>query len=268
MPTILVVDDDDLIRVEMQERVEDFGYDVMCASNYDDAARLIELHDFYCYLLDVNLQGKSGEGLWRLIRRKSATAPIVYCTSYYLRNARVHADRNVHLLIKPITDGELQRRLRSFEDGLSALNLFVVHGHDSSALSALRGFLEEKLSFTKLLVLQEMNGGNATIVEQFEAAAAESDACAVLITPDDINVTGRGKRSKRMRQNVLFELGYFMGKFGRTSGRIVVFVMGDLEMPSDLHGVDFIRVRGDFADISEKIVNDLRQRLLRVRENL
>jgi predicted nucleotide-binding protein len=43
-------------------------------------------------------------------------------------------------------------------------------------------------------------------------------------------------RSKwRARQNVIFELGYFVGRLGR--GRACLLRKGDIEIPSDLFGV-------------------------------
>ena len=42
-------------------------------------------------------------------------------------------------------------------------------------------------------------------------------------------------QSRRGRQNVIFELGYFAGALGR--GRVCLLRKGEVEMPSDLFGV-------------------------------
>jgi predicted nucleotide-binding protein len=42
----------------------------------------------------------------------------------------------------------------------------------------------------------------------------------------------------RARQNVILELGYFLGKLGR--GRVCVIYVDGVEIPSDYHGVVFV----------------------------
>lgn len=44
----------------------------------------------------------------------------------------------------------------------------------------------------------------------------------------------------RTRQNVIFELRYFMGKFGRNSSRIIVLQKSRLDISSNLNGVRYI----------------------------
>ena len=44
----------------------------------------------------------------------------------------------------------------------------------------------------------------------------------------------------RTRQNVIFEFGYFIGKFGRA--RVRALIKGDVEIPSDYSGVVYIRL--------------------------
>jgi len=44
----------------------------------------------------------------------------------------------------------------------------------------------------------------------------------------------------RARQNVILELGYFMGKLGRR--RVAALYSPDVELPSDIHGLGYIAV--------------------------
>jgi predicted nucleotide-binding protein len=58
----------------------------------------------------------------------------------------------------------------------------------------------------------------------------------VLLTPDDLGgATTAPAQVARARQNVIFELGYFVGKLGR--GRACLLRKGEVEIPSDLYGV-------------------------------
>jgi predicted nucleotide-binding protein len=58
----------------------------------------------------------------------------------------------------------------------------------------------------------------------------------VLLTPDDLGGSvSAGATTSRARQNVIFELGYFVGKLDR--GKVCLLRRGDVEIPSDLYGV-------------------------------
>jgi predicted nucleotide-binding protein len=57
----------------------------------------------------------------------------------------------------------------------------------------------------------------------------------VLLTPDHEGCVKGGTLEPRARQNVLLELGYFVGRLGRE--RVCALKRGDLEIPSDWRGV-------------------------------
>jgi hypothetical protein len=58
----------------------------------------------------------------------------------------------------------------------------------------------------------------------------------VLLTPDDLGkAVDDDEERARARQNVIFELGYFVGALGR--GKACLLRKGDVEIPSDLYGV-------------------------------
>lgn len=112
--------------------------------------------------------------------------------------------------------------------------VFIVHGHDDAALHGLARFLE-KLGLEAIVLKEQPNQGR-TIIEKFEAFAAEVGFAVVLLTPDDVGAAISTKdQSSRARQNVIFELGYFAGKLGR--GRVCLLQKGQIEIPSDLFGV-------------------------------
>jgi len=117
---------------------------------------------------------------------------------------------------------------------IHARKVFVVHGHDEAALQAVARFLE-KLQL-EAIVLREQPDQGRTIIEKFEDCAADVGFAVVLLTPDDLAGTvGNPSQASRARQNVIFELGYFVGRLGR--GRACLLRKGDIEIPSDLYGV-------------------------------
>jgi predicted nucleotide-binding protein len=116
--------------------------------------------------------------------------------------------------------------------------IFLVHGYDTGLLNEVARFLE-KIKQTPLILREQPNAGK-TIIEKF-ADYADVGYAIILLTPDD-----RGgeyscpldKLQPRARQNVLFELGYFIGKLGRD--RVTALHVPGVEIPSDYSGVLFI----------------------------
>ena len=112
--------------------------------------------------------------------------------------------------------------------------VFIVHGHDEGALQSLARFLE-KLKLEVIILKEQPNRGR-TIIEKYEACADEVGFAVVLLTPDDIGgPVSAASQAQRARQNVIFELGYFVGKLQR--GRVCLLRKGGIEIPSDLFGV-------------------------------
>ena len=121
--------------------------------------------------------------------------------------------------------------------------VFLVHGRDDGTKARVARFLER----IKLdpVVLQEMPNQGNTIIEKFEHYASRVRFAVVLFTPDDVGSLSDKTSSTqpRPRQNVVFELGYFVGKLGRD--RTCALVKGNLEMLSDYSGVIYIPLDGD-----------------------
>ncbi len=110
--------------------------------------------------------------------------------------------------------------------------IFIVHGHESEPRLAVAGFLR-KIDFTPVVLGEQTNQGR-TIVEKFEDHS-DVDFAVVLLTPDDVGGPRGGQLQPRARQNVILELGFFIGKLSRKN--VCAIKIGDLEIPSDFIGV-------------------------------
>lgn len=120
------------------------------------------------------------------------------------------------------------------------INVFVVHGHDTLAKLELARTLE-KLNLTAIVLHEQANEGK-TVIEKFERNASRVAFAVILLTPDDAGYPA-GKPedvSPRARQNVLLELGYFLGALGRS--RVCVLHKGQVEIPSDYLGVVYLQM--------------------------
>jgi predicted nucleotide-binding protein len=110
--------------------------------------------------------------------------------------------------------------------------IFIVHGHDEGARESVARFLEQ-LGFEPIILHEQANKGR-TVIEKVEANSDVSFA-VVLLRPDDEGCVKGGTAEPRARQNVLLELGYFIGKLGRE--KVCALKRGRVEIPSDFAGV-------------------------------
>jgi predicted nucleotide-binding protein len=115
--------------------------------------------------------------------------------------------------------------------------VFIVHGRDHGKKEALARFLE-KLGLEPVILHEEPNFGR-TIIEKF-CDSSDVNFAIVLVTGDD---EGKGRHENgpprsRARQNVILELGYFLGKLGRS--RVCALYETGVEIPSDYDGVLFV----------------------------
>ncbi len=121
--------------------------------------------------------------------------------------------------------------------------IFIVHGHDQVLLQQTARFLE-KLDL-KPIILFEQPGQSQTIIEKIEKHSNVRFA-VILLTPDDVGKAAKDEKFQpRARQNVILELGYFLGKLGRPN--VVALYYEALELPSDYHGVEYLKVDAEGA---------------------
>ena len=123
-------------------------------------------------------------------------------------------------------------------DTLGSNRVFIVHGRDEGSRETVARFLE-RLKLEPVILNEEASRGK-TIIEKFEHHADVGFA-VVLLTPDDEGaLRGEdGSPGLRARQNVIFELGFFISRLGRE--RVCALTKGgDMEIPSDYAGVVYI----------------------------
>jgi predicted nucleotide-binding protein len=116
----------------------------------------------------------------------------------------------------------------------AALNrkVFVVHGREEGLREAVARFLE-RLGFQPIILHEQANQG-MTVIEKVEANS-DVGFSVIILTPDDVGGLNGDALQPRARQNVLLELGYFIGKLTRR--RVCTLKVGELEIPSDWRGV-------------------------------
>jgi predicted nucleotide-binding protein len=121
----------------------------------------------------------------------------------------------------------------------SSKRVFVVHGHDTGAKEMVARYLE-RLGLQAVILHEQANEGR-TVIEKIEAHSDVGFA-VILLTPDDVGgpKTDAINLMPRARQNVILELGYFLGKLKRS--RVCALYKPGVEIPSDYQGVLWIEL--------------------------
>lgn len=116
--------------------------------------------------------------------------------------------------------------------------IFIVHGHDEASLLSVARFLDH-LDLDPIILHEQPSEGR-TVIEKVEDYS-DVGFSVVLLTPDDrggLKSEPYDKQQSRARQNVIFELGYFIGKLGREN--VVALHKEGVEILSDFEGVVYI----------------------------
>lgn len=130
--------------------------------------------------------------------------------------------------------------------------VFIVHGHNEAILRELNELLEE-LGVDPVILKNEEDDGK-TLIEKFEHYGRLCAFAFVIITPDDW-VENKKKKYFQARPNVLFELGWFCGRYGRDKVRILQ--QKDTPLPSDLNGLVTIEFNEHLEEVYRKIMSVL-----------
>jgi predicted nucleotide-binding protein len=133
----------------------------------------------------------------------------------------------------------LSQSATSASENLSR-RIIVVSGADSEMKQALRGALT-KLSLIPLVMCEEPNQGKK-IVENFSRDYADVAFAVVLLSPDDFAYAkneAATKRKLRPQQDVVFELGFLVGKLGKDNVLAFFIESPNFETPTDFEGIKF-----------------------------
>jgi predicted nucleotide-binding protein len=170
--------------------------------------------------------------------------------------------------------------------------VFIVHGTDYEPVKELKAILQEVE--IKPIILHEQPSKGMTIIEKLETYSNVGFAF-IILTPDDLGLSKKelakivsemsrekptqdelkkylsrlslGQRTEifaeafnhckdKARQNVVLEFGYFIGKIGRS--KVCCLYKGDLELPSDMHGICYLHFNGSVNEVKETIFNELK----------
>jgi predicted nucleotide-binding protein len=138
-----------------------------------------------------------------------------------------------HVPPEPSVQSEYEQPQRD----ITSSKLFLVHGRDDVTKNEVALFLRA-IGLEPVILHLRPNGGRH-LLTKFREESEGADFAVVLMTPDDEGgPAGASDRQPRARQNVVFELGFFIGKLG--PARVAALLKGDVEKPSDFEGIAYI----------------------------
>jgi len=274
---ILIIDDDMAMEV-FADNLRYRGHEVERISSSTEAIRDIKrIVQADLVLLDVimawpeqckvtELSGAhvAGMEVYREIRKARIDLPVILYSGIMDKSVieALSDDPNAEFISK--WDGHSVRDLVNhiqvkLGTPLPRPQSFIVHGQNETVKYQLKNYLQNTLLFPEPIILHEQPNIGRTIIEKFEDYALKSSLVFVLLTPDDIGALADkpDDLKRRGRQNVIFEMGYFLGMLGRKSGRVILLHSGPLELPSDLLGVVYIDISKGIESAGELIRKEL-----------
>ena len=188
------------------------------------------------YITELKSISYSPKMLWSGMDRESA----------YNNSFTRGKDQLINLINVMLEDISLSDNLNNNELGksdesqnVSSRKIFIVHGHNEEMKQSSARFIE-KIDF-KAIILHEQPNKGRTIIEKFSDYSNVNYA-VILLSADDVAFikTDDVKNAKfRARQNVILELGFFLGKIGRERVFVLHEQVENFEIPSDYQGVLF-----------------------------
>jgi predicted nucleotide-binding protein len=136
---------------------------------------------------------------------------------------------------------------------LHSKEVFIVHGHSETVPLQLKSLLSAL--GLRPVILNEQTHRGRTIIEELEHYSTTCSFAFILMTPDDIAGNAETK-SRRARQNVILELGWFMGRLGREN--VMLISQGEIELPSDVLGILYLPFKTNVHEVAAEISKQLR----------
>jgi predicted nucleotide-binding protein len=235
---ILVVDDEKSQLEILEIILTEEGYRVTTARSGEAALEIAKEQHFDLILTDQKMLGMDGIELLKNLFAYDPYLPCILGTAHGSIESAKKALRNgaFDYLEKPY---DRETLLKIVRQAILNKNVFVVHGHDDGTKDSVARFLE-KLNLRPIILHEQPNEG-MTIIEKFEYHSKAGFA-VVLLTSDDIGYARNKPKEKkpRARQNVIFELGYFIGALGRN--KVCALYKDGVEIPTDYQGILYVPV--------------------------
>jgi predicted nucleotide-binding protein len=161
---------------------------------------------------------------------------IVIYPEAHLDNEQLYSRAQLQGLVRDIDqifELRANSELAPMSPPMQPLNrVFITHGR-SNDWREVQSYIEKDVGLTTMELAQEPSQG-MTIIEKLLDGAARCDSAVIVMTGDDIDEHGNA----RARENVMHEIGFFQGKYGRA--QVILLHEDGVSIPTNLSGVVYI----------------------------
>lgn len=256
---ILLVDDDTVFSENIIKFLSEMGHIVYYCSDPVSLDRESNIKQVDLALLDLMLPPTyMTEGLEILAILKKIKPDIIVamfsCKSDRMTSivAKAYSEGIHSFLDKNDSDFmiSLKKLIWEVEKKVSG-KVFISYGHNELLKLKLKEFIRERLK-REIVILDELPNSGLTVVEKLEKASTYCNCAIILLTRDDEVVDG----GRRARQNVIHEIGFFQGKYGRN--RVILICEKGVDIFSNISGI--MRIEFE-ADHFEAVYDSIRREL-------
>ena len=113
---ILVIDDEEMIRLLFKETLEELGHRVVATATSSEGLELVQQRDFDLVFLDLKMPGMDGVELFRQIRVAKPKLPVTIITGYPDSGmmARALAQGPFGVMNKPFSESDIVNAVANF----------------------------------------------------------------------------------------------------------------------------------------------------------
>ena len=114
MISILIVDDEAIVRESIRDWLQEEGYQVEVAENGEEALPIVERRDFNVIIVDLRLPGMNGLEVLKLVKAKRPSIKSIIITAYPTDLSREQAQQlgPLDYLVKPIFPADLEKLIQ------------------------------------------------------------------------------------------------------------------------------------------------------------
>ncbi len=112
--SVLIVDDEPIVRESLRDWLKDAGFRVAMAESGEEALEIIEKQDFSVMILDLRLPGKTGIAVLREVKARRPWIKSIIITAYPSAETTSEAKKlgAIDYLIKPVAPEDLEKLVR------------------------------------------------------------------------------------------------------------------------------------------------------------
>jgi len=133
-------------------------------------------------------------------------------------------------------------------------NIFIIHGREEAKWRELKDIVQEEFGLNPIVLTEKPDAGCNTVIEKFELYARTCSYAIAVFTPDDEVTSGR-ETYLQARPNVIYELGWFCGRLGRSHAMLLL--KEKTELFSDFGGIIQKRFSRNISEKTAEIRMDL-----------